>query len=176
VEKPIKPPRACGVSQRHASRRRLPLNRLPRWNLEHKSFLRLILNPPDGTEDEVGNHGWTRINTKVENELVNLREIRALLPLLIRVRRWPSVVGLLFPGRFWLERFRSITCHSAAANLQCARFWKGGESLLAQAGGGKSELHRARCRVTWSLRIGIHAGGTAERLSDGKCHRKQNRR
>jgi len=43
--------------------------------------------------------------------------------------------------------------------LYLPRFWKGGESLPAQAGGGKSELHRARRRVTQVRTIGIHAGG-----------------
>ena len=38
-------------------------------------------------------------------------------------------------------------------------FWKGGESLPARAGGGKSELHRARCCVTQACSAGIHAGG-----------------
>jgi len=28
------------------------------------------------------------------------------------------------------------------------QFWKGGESLRARARGGKSELHKARCRAT----------------------------
>lgn len=36
--------------------------------------------------------------------------------------------------------------------------WKGGGSLAAQVAGGKSELHRARSRVT-SVRPEIHAGG-----------------
>ena len=39
--------------------------------------------------------------------------------------------------------------------LYFSRFWKGGESLPAQAGGGKSEHQRARCRVTcepWFMR------------------------
>src|SRR5205807_9011323 len=33
------------------------------------------------------------------------------------------------------------------ANLS-PQFWKGGESLRARARGGKSELHKARCRAT----------------------------
>ena len=42
---------------------------------------------------------------------------------------------------------------------------------LRRDGGGKSELHRARCRVT-SIPSKIHAGGDAERHPDGKCHRE----
>jgi len=47
-----------------------------------------------------------------------------------------------------------------------------------QAGGGKSEHQRARCRVTRSRRrkeanFEIHAGGDVERRPDGQCHRKQ---
>ena len=46
-----------------------------------------------------------------------------------------------------------------------------------RAGGGKSEHHRARCRVTRSRRrkeadFRIHAGGDAARRPDGQCHRK----
>jgi hypothetical protein len=42
---------------------------------------------------------------------------------------------------------------------------------LRRDGGGKSELHRARCRVTPILSE-IHAGGDAVRRPDGKCHRE----
>ena len=47
-----------------------------------------------------------------------------------------------------------------------------------QAGGGKSEHQRARCRVTRGSRrkaanSEIHAGGDVERRPDGQCHRKQ---
>jgi hypothetical protein len=38
-------------------------------------------------------------------------------------------------------------------------------------GGGKSEHHRARCRVT-PISSEIHAGGYAARRADGKCHRE----
>jgi len=38
-------------------------------------------------------------------------------------------------------------------------------SLPAQAGGGKSELHRARCRVTPVVRPGIYSGGGLKSLS-----------
>ena len=46
------------------------------------------------------------------------------------------------------------------------------------AEGGKSELHRARCRVTKApalCRRGLRAytGGIAARHLGGKCHRKQ---
>ena len=49
---------------------------------------------------------------------------------------------------------RTAACDSAGIELGCRWFWKGGESLPAQAGGGKSELHRARRHVTQSLRLG----------------------
>ena len=39
-------------------------------------------------------------------------------------------------------------CHRQERGVCCARFWKGGESPPVQTGGGKSELRRARCRVT----------------------------
>ena len=46
------------------------------------------------------------------------------------------------------------------------------------AGGGKSELHRARCRVTKAPALcrrwpRAYAGGIAARHLGGKCHRKQ---
>ena len=44
------------------------------------------------------------------------------------------------------------------------------------AGGGKSEHHRARCRVTGACGRRIHAGGVAARRADGQCHRKQTAR
>jgi len=51
-------------------------------------------------------------------------------------------------------------------HINLRRFWEGGESLLAQARGGKSEHHRARCRVTL-IRSGIHAGRRfQDRLTD----------
>ncbi len=45
------------------------------------------------------------------------------------------------------------------------------------AGGGKSEHHRARCRVTGRRftprRVRAHAGRQAARPPDGECHREQ---
>lgn len=46
------------------------------------------------------------------------------------------------------------------------------------AGGGKSELHRAQCRVTKAPALccrwlRAYAGGIAARHLGGKCHRKQ---
>src|SRR5213592_2500611 len=42
----------------------------------------------------------------------------------------------------------TISCHFSKLDVESPRFWKGGESPSARVGGGKSELHRARCRVT----------------------------
>ena len=53
----------------------------------------------------------------------------------------------------------------------CNWFWEGGESLLAQVRGGKSEHHRARCRIT-PVQPGIHAGGDGVSRPDGECHRE----
>jgi len=44
-----------------------------------------------------------------------------------------------------------------------------------KAGGGKSELHRARCRVTRFDRSGIHAGGLGENLDQQRVPQKTNR-
>src|SRR5215212_2375644 len=82
-------------------------------------------------------------------------------------------------SHFTLGRSHSTSaCFFTAIPYSFSRFWKGGESLFPEqsGGGGKSELHRARCRVTCSRRrkkadSGIHAGGDAEKRSDGKCHR-----
>src|SRR5215204_5785300 len=64
-------------------------------------------------------------------------------------------------------------CSAAGQRLLCRRFWEGGGSLSARAGGGKSEHRRARCRVTQFFGTEIHAGDGTGRFLDGKCHRKQ---
>ncbi len=48
-------------------------------------------------------------------------------------------------------------------------------SGLATVRGGKSELHRARCRVTWRTARSHWdtRGRGAARRTDGECHRKQ---
>jgi len=51
-------------------------------------------------------------------------------------------------------------------------FWKGGESLVTHVRRGKSEHHRARCRVT-PVQPGIHAGGRLEDLSTDSATEKQ---
>ena len=60
---------------------------------------------------------------------------------------------------------------STRQNLSCHWFWESGESLLAQVRGGKSEHHRARCRVT-PVQPEIHAGGDGVSRPDGQCHRE----
>jgi len=60
--------------------------------------------------------------------------------------------------------------------IQCDWFWKGGGSPSARVEGGKSELHRARCRVTQARSVEIHAGGDGASRPDGQCHRKQTAR
>lgn len=52
--------------------------------------------------------------------------------------------------------------------------WKGGGSLAAAVAGGKSELHRARGRVT-PVRPEIHAGGHDERRGRQTVPQKTNR-
>src|SRR5665811_1164785 len=48
-------------------------------------------------------------------------------------------------------------------------------SGLAKVRGGKSELRRARCRVTWRAARSHRdtRGRDAARRTDGQCHRKQ---
>ena len=73
---------------------------------------------------------------------------------------------------------RSPLCPLASRVILSGRFWKGGESLRsASAGrGGKSELQRARCRVTQHRPQGRSADDTRgrSRISgiDGQCHRE----
>ena len=69
-------------------------------------------------------------------------------------------------GTFLSSYDKSVrfSCHAGGHALSSARFWKGGESLPVQAGGGKSELHRARCRVT-----GARSSGTrGRRFREGR--------
>ena len=74
-------------------------------------------------------------------------------------------------------RSLSRTCQPPFRVVTSSRFWKGGGSLSSKQfeGGGKSEHHRARCRVTQACSVEIHAGGDAARRPDGQCHRKSYR-
>jgi hypothetical protein len=74
------------------------------------------------------------------------------------------------PGFF--SRAPLPACSTARQRLLCRRFWEGGGSLPARAGGGKSEHRRVRCRVTPFFGAEIHAGDGTGRFLDGKCHRK----
>jgi hypothetical protein len=50
------------------------------------------------------------------------------------------------------------------------------EGRLRLAGGGKSELRRARCRVTRSLSVGYTRETALQGVADGQCNRKQTAR
>ena len=50
------------------------------------------------------------------------------------------------------------------------------EGRLRLAGGGKSELRRARCRVTRSLSAGYTRETAFQGVADGQCRRKQTAR
>ena len=63
------------------------------------------------------------------------------------------------------------TCRSTRPLPTLSGFRKGGGSLSAQAGGGKSELHRARRRAT-PVQPGIRSGDWTARSVDGQCHRE----
>src|SRR5260221_5410544 len=83
-----------------------------------------------------------------------------------------TVVGFSTIHAIWTWRLRneSLDLSSWDFELGCCRFRKGGESLRAQARGGKSELQKARCRVNSPPRAQargiaeVQAGGNVRRL------------
>ena len=67
-------------------------------------------------------------------------------------------------------------CQSCLLPLDCPWFWKGGESLPARVGRGKSEHQRARCRVTRARSARIHAGGMSQGVSTESATENQTAR
>ena len=68
---------------------------------------------------------------------------------------------------------RFSSCFPCAHSVKSDGFWKGGGSPRARARGGKSELRRARCRVTQARSAGIDAGGTFQSVSTDSATEKK---